>query len=153
MYFPWFRRIHTQQQAGSAAVRWAGCTNALMNTDQKVLGCYQSRVLHWRSTSLFQGYLTIPSPLKILKSHWINFDLCVTLGARNQLKAGPLPVEPYRRISKTCVQSNIPVPEPRALLFWTYGQGANKLTSGKQAGPLFGTTAAEQFINFSSFSQ
>lgn len=45
------------------------------------------------------------------------------------------------------------MPEPRALLFWIPGQGANKLTSGKQAGPLLGTTAAEQFINFSSFFQ
>lgn len=57
---------------------------------------------------------------------------------------------------KTCVHSNVPVSEPGALLFWAPEQGVNKLTSGKQGGTafaLFSTTSAEQFINFSSFSQ
>lgn len=60
------------------------------------------------------------------------------------------------RSCKTCIQSNGPVSEPGPLLFWTPEQRVNELTLGKQAGPafaLFSTTAAEQLINFSSFSQ
>lgn len=48
--------------------------------------------------------------------HWINFDLCVTLRYWNQLKrTRPLSAESYRKISKICIQSNAPMPEPRAL--------------------------------------